>query len=265
MKKQIIYLGIGAVIIIILLIISVSSGPRDSANQEPNENSTSTVPQQEEGTPTTGTGNPTPTKPTTSNPPKNQSITITTPVAGAQFVTNKNNLIKWSKEPGITGGIYLVDASTGVTAGWITPTITAHQTSYTWDTRDVALSRTNSARKNISAGRYFIKIKLDKPVADIQSAEFSIVYPSQVPTIKYEATLQNQTLSPKTLIVNKGETITIKNMDSVSHKIIPSGFGSVTTLAPGGYMLIETANMTAGVYEYYSENYPTAKLTLTVK
>jgi hypothetical protein len=54
-------------------------------------------------------------------------------------------------------------------------------------------------------------------------------------------------------------------MDSVSHKIIPSGFGSITTLAPGGFMNIETANMTAGVYEYHSESYPTAKLTLTVK
>ncbi len=196
---------------------------------------------------------------------QSQSITFLSPVAGTQWVINQNNIIKWNREPGVTGGIYLVDAITGTLVGWITPTITSHQKEYTWDTRDVLLNRQGGLKKSVAVGRYILKIKFDRNQADAQSGEFSIVYASQIEPVIYKATIKNLIFAPSSLIINKGEKIIVQNDDTVSHKIIGYGIGSSVTLAPGASMTVETNVLGIGEYEYYSESYASAKLKVTVK
>ncbi len=268
MKKYIIYGALGVALVLLIGLVVLMPSSKDEQGPE-NSNATSTdnlnSGSEEEGVNPGSNLNSNLNKPAVvvKPPVSTQKISITAPVPGVQFVMNQNNTIKWSKEGGVNGAIYLIDASNNQTVGLITPSLTTHQTSYTWDTRDVLLSRQGGLKKPVTKGKYIILIKFDNAQAEVRSGEFSVVYASEVPVISYDATIQNLTLTPKSLILNTGEKVVLKNNDTVTHKML--GFSGVNLLVPGASMTIDTKIMTKGVYEFYSESYPTVKLTVTVK
>ena len=57
---------------------------------------------------------------------------------------------------GDAGSISLLDGTTKQFIGIINPQIGPAQTSYTWSTRSISLSRTNPSGKDVVAGNYVI-------------------------------------------------------------------------------------------------------------
>lgn len=86
---------------------------------------------------------------------------ITEPTSASVWKIATQNIISWTKEANVSGYIYLVDATTKNTLGVINPSTGPHQTSYTWNTRDILLSRTNPLGKTVTPGTYIIKISFD--------------------------------------------------------------------------------------------------------
>ena len=197
-------------------------------------------------------------------PQTKPAITILSPAAGNEWVIGKIHQIVWSRGTYLTGGIYLIDAATKQTAGWISPNTAPNQVLYNWDTRDVLLSRSSPQKKDISPGNYIIKIIFDGPEKEAQSAPFSIIYESQVQIPVHTITIQNLAFSPKTTAVSKGDKVVFTNNDFVSHNIRTAGF-TIATLAPGESFTLDTAYLSPASYTIYSEAYPTATYTLAVQ
>lgn len=100
-------------------------------------------------------------QPAKSKAPSPKIITIITPVQGDVWTIGTDNLISWNQAGGISGDIYLADAQTGAFVGVILPQIGPQQTSYTWNTRDLLLDRTNPLKKDVTPGNYVLKIAYD--------------------------------------------------------------------------------------------------------
>lgn len=272
MKKPLVY-GLIGLVVVILIIVVASSSPSAPTDQS-NLNATSTK---------TGTPGETPTtNPPTSNPPSSatqtpkpatkpiapdptsQSISITSPILDARFDIGQLNTIKWSREPGIIAGLYLVDATTNATLGWITPTITAHQTSYTWDAKDVALSRQSGVKKSITPGRYYIKMKFDGPISEATSNTFYILYSEQDTTFSHNLLIQNFKFIPASIAVRIGEKVIIQNKDQNTYILNPKNFGESLTIAPGETKTITTGNFPEGAQGFYSEKYSATNLSVDI-
>ena len=211
--------------------------------------------------PTTGTSK-TPTPSPSTSP---SSIKIISPSEGVEWVVNENHTITWSKEAGLTGGIYIVDASTKAVIGWITSNTASNQTSYTWDTRDLFLNRGSGLKKGILAGKYILKIKFDGPKPEAQSGSFSLIYPEQVKTDAFPVAIKNFLFSPAVLTIWNGDRVVFTNNDSITHKFILSNFGLTYTLAPGATFTFDTAKFPKSPsYDFYSESYPAMRLSITL-
>ncbi len=193
------------------------------------------------------------------------SIVITHPTTGEKLVIGQNNLIQWNKEAGVGGSIYLVNDADESIVGWINPEIGVHQTSYTWNTRDVSLGRSNPSRKDIVPGTYVIKLQLDsaRPTT-ISSMPFQIIYPSQVQIQSYTVNIKNFAFSPDKITLKKGALLVFANDDSIAHRIILQGF-SPLTVAPGGTLTFDTSVLAPGPYSFYSDVYSTMRLAVTVQ
>lgn len=201
----------------------------------------------------------------TTQPKTQTSITITHPATGEKFVIGQNNLIQWSKEAGVAGSIYLVNNTDKSTVGWITSGVGVHQTSYTWNTRDVFLSLANPSKKDITPGTYIIKLKFDSArLADISSAPFQIIYPSQVEVRSYSVNIKNFVFLPDKITLKKGALLVFTNGDPVTHRIILQGF-SPFTVASGGTLTFDTSVLAPSPYSFYSDVYSTMRLTVTVQ
>lgn len=111
------------------------------------------------GTKTTGKV----TTPTPAPEPAPKQIILITPVPGVTWTITQDNVISWQKAAGTTGQIELLDASTMALVGVILPQVGPNQSSYTWNTRDLLLSRTNPEKTTVTAGRYIIRIAFDSP------------------------------------------------------------------------------------------------------
>jgi hypothetical protein len=111
---------------------------------------------------------------------KTSIIAVTNPPAGIQWTIGKQNTISWNAIGGITGEIALVNATSGIVAGWIQQTLSPTQTSYSWNTEYVfSQAKIPSAQKPVLPGRYFIKIYFaSSQVTSTASASFSIVAPT---------------------------------------------------------------------------------------
>ena len=69
-----------------------------------------------------------------------------------------------------------MDAKTKEVVGWISSNTDVNQTSVSWDTRSVFLTRGSGYQKDIKPGSYFIKIVFDnKNWATIQGGTFQVV------------------------------------------------------------------------------------------
>jgi hypothetical protein len=103
-------------------------------------------------------------------------ITLTSPVSGAQWTIGQTNTISWNKPSGVTGQMWLVNATTGVVVGWILQNVGAAQLYFPWDAREVFVSDTNPSGKDVMPGRYIIKMSFISPnVPPVTSAPFTIV------------------------------------------------------------------------------------------
>lgn len=61
----------------------------------------------------------------------------------------------------MTGYISLLDATTYKLVGVILNQTGPHQTSYTWNTRDLLLSRSSPTKITVTPGRYVVRIAFD--------------------------------------------------------------------------------------------------------
>jgi len=266
MKKPLIYGLIGiAVLIIIILVIPSPKSPVDETN--PNASSTENQTPGETPTITPPTSNPpssanqTP-KPTTQ--PTSRVISITSPAVDARFDIGTLNVIKWSQESGMVSSLYLVDASNDTTLGVITPTITSHQTSYSWDTKDVSLSRQSGVKKSVTPGKYYIKMKFDGPIKEATSNIFFILYPEQDTSFSHNLTIKDFRFSPASIAVRIGEKVVIQNKDQNTYTLTPKSFGESITITPGETKVILTGSYPEGPQGFYSEKYSATNLTLNI-
>jgi plastocyanin len=265
MKKINLFYGVVAIIILggILWYVNSQNGGMLPSGGSPS----STIETQTEqpasnttggnGSQTGGAGKPT---------QANSSIQITSPADGAQWVTGENHTIAWTKEAGITGSIYLADAATGQTVGWILSNISMHQTSVVWGTDSVFTLRGGGLKRSVPVGHYVVKIKFDGtafPV--IQSGAFSVVYAGEITYATYMVSIKNFAMNPATLSVKSGDTVIVVNNDAVVHHLLPIGFGEPYTLQPGGSVTLAMKNIAPGSYGYYSPDYASLKLAFTVK
>jgi len=108
--------------------------------------------------------------------PARPVINFITPVADDLWKINTYNSISWTKAPNVTGYIYLVDATTKNFVGVIIPQTGTLQTSYSWNTRDLLLSRTNPLKKDVTPGSYIVEMAFDaNHLPLISSPVFTIV------------------------------------------------------------------------------------------
>lgn len=270
MKKPQLYYWLLGLAGVILIIVVVASWP-GSPEMESTPNSTSTPNEEVAGEtpnnnlppanpPTSGNQNPKPVAST----PSSASINITSPALDGRFNIGQLNSIKWSKESGLTSGLYLVDATNGATLGWITPTITAHQTSYTWDAKDVALNRQGGVKKSVVPGKYYMKMKFDGPISEATSNTFYILYPEQDTTFTHNLQIQNFKFSPASIAVRIGEKITIQNKDSRVYTLTPKKSGDTITLAPGETKTITTGSFAEGENGFYSQEHSATNLSVDI-
>lgn len=196
---------------------------------------------------------------------QNSKISILSPLASDKWVIGQNNVIRWSGEAKISGSIYLIGALDKAVVGWIISDIGPNQTSYTWDTRDVFLSRTNPAKKNLGTGNYIVKIKFDsKAMPEVSSAPFSIIYASEVVIPVYDVSIKDFKFNPATLTLKKGDKIRFTNNDSVDHRVLLLSV-SPFVVAPGQSFVFDTSILTGGTYTFYSDVYSSLVLKVTVQ
>lgn len=191
-------------------------------------------------------------------------LSFVAPMQGAEWVLGIINRIQWNKEAGVTGGIALLDGQTKAVLGWIAPNLGPHQTSYSWDTRSVQLSRTSGLTKDVGVGTYLIRIVFDGRYASIESGTVSIIYPAQAKTETHTLSIANFAFNAKTIIVRKGDDLVIANNDSVSHRIRISALSPVD-VAPGSSVAFDTYAFAPGSYEVYSTEYSSLVATLVVQ
>lgn len=89
------------------------------------------------------------------------TINLTMPAPGTAWTIGRANSISWNPAAGVTGEIELVNATTKATVGVILSQTDMNQTSYSWNTRSVYLSRYSPQMKDILPGAYFIRIHFD--------------------------------------------------------------------------------------------------------
>lgn len=207
-------------------------------------------------------------KPTTGGVPKPPSvksgITVFSPAADDRWVVGELHAILWSRAADISGGMSLLNANTKEVVGWINSNLGGGQTFFTWDTQSVFLARNSGYKKNIDPGRYIVKIQFDGNLASIQSAPFSVIFPSQVQFETRNISITGAVFDPKTTTVTRGDLVVFTNKDSVSYRINMSIFDAFT-LDPGASYTFKTQQAPPGSYEFYSEAYSTLRGALIVK
>ena len=268
MKKALIYGLIGLAVIVVIILVAPSSknstptppsGPSSTTTSSPNS---TPPPVSSKKSSSSGSATQTPKNSAPKSSP--QSIFITSPVSGDIFVINNLSNIKWSSEPGVTGGLYLVDVATNATLGWITPSTGPHQTSYSWDVRDIALTRVSGIKKPVLPGFYSIGLKLDRPGTDAKSAPFFILFPEQDKTFTHNVSIQSFRFNPSSITVKIGEKINIQNKDQIAYVLTSRTGSEPLTLAPGETKTIATDNFTEGTYGYYSSAYTATNINIDV-
>jgi hypothetical protein len=187
-------------------------------------------------------------------------IVITFPSRGIQWIVGETSTIRWSKAAGVTGGIYLVDATTGAEGGWIVGSILPDQTAVAWNGREVFPTRSSRLGKAIPPGNYVMKIKFDLPKAPSPaSATFSLVRPP-VEIVS----ITRASFSSSLLDVFRGTKIQFTNDDVVPYQISVSGAGGFTVRGASSYTF-DTAPLAPGSYLFNSGSLSSLRMTVNVR
>lgn len=165
--SKIVIVAVIAAIIIILVIVYNGNGqnPAVGANTTGPTNAALTA------TSPTETQNPAPNPtssesagivhPKTPVAPAVPTIRVVTPVSGDAWTIGTQNPISWSRAGDFSGSISLLAATNKQLVGVILPETGPEQTSYTWNTTGVFLSRTDPQEKDVIPGSYIIEIIFD--------------------------------------------------------------------------------------------------------
>lgn len=174
-----------AVLVVILIVLAIVYGRggnnQNAANNTPTMVATSSSPTQTSTQPTSSSNTvvKTPTGhvnvPIVKSPPA-PVISIITPVGNDVWTIGQQNVISWNQPGKISGSISLINASNQSFVGVILPEIGPNQTSYTWNTLNVSLNRTDPSGKDVTPGIYEIEITYDgNNIKPVTSFPFSII------------------------------------------------------------------------------------------
>ncbi len=259
--------GLALTVFIIVIILVVFWGFKRQPAENPSAGQIST----EQGQPTTtsaGQGAATPSSPgqktTTTAKPKSTATFIVAPGRGETWLLGKIHTIRWSHEAGRNGAIILIDASSKTIVGWISPSVSAQQVSYDWDTTYVSLSRNDPTRKNILAGTYIVKIVFDNSALAIESAPFGLISSGAETILTRNVLIQSSLFTPNSFSVKQGSRVAIINNDAQTHAIKLGGI-IIATLAPQDAYVFDTTGAAAIAYEFRMLENQLAKLTVTVE
>ncbi len=240
-----------AIVAVVLIIRAVVSPPSAPSGQGPAATGTSAIPGAVPGA--------------TSVPQTSAGAVITSPAANSQWILQTQHTIAWSHGANSPGGIYLENAATGATVGWIQQQISPGQNNFPWNTRDLFVSRTSPLKEDVAPGNYRIVITFDYPNnPKLIGPVFSIITEAQAKAPTSTAAIQNAVFSPASITVTQGTQLTFANRDSVSYTLIPSAGGPSITLGPGATQTYDTSILSVGNYAFYSTAYPALRLTVTV-
>ncbi|HVM76874.1 MAG TPA: hypothetical protein VMU07_01850 [Candidatus Paceibacterota bacterium] len=158
--------AVALIIVVAVAIILVYGGAKKSASN-PSSSSTAVTASTDNATGTPGASTTAGTNGTSGshtgttvrrNPPF--VIHLIAPAANGQWKIGASNSISWDKAGNITGVIDLLDAK-GNFVGTILSETGTGQTSYSWDTREYALSRYSPLKKELVPGTYKIRLSFD--------------------------------------------------------------------------------------------------------
>ena len=190
---------------------------------------------------------------------------VSAPAANARWVFAEQNTIQWDKPANITGGIYLVNAATGATVGWILQQTGPNQVSFPWNTRDIQTSRTSPTKITVPVGTYIVKVMFDSPQdPTITSAPFTIIAPNQAQVSTANVAIAKAAFSPASLTVKRGTKITFTNSDQAGYQVLVSGY-SPFSIAAGGSYIFDTTSLSPAPYALYSATDPGLRMTVTVQ
>lgn len=240
---------------------SSSATPTSSSAQKSSGSSRVTVPSSA-ATPSTGAA----VSGGSSAASQGSSLFITSPTAGAQWVYREPHTISWNRPAGArNGAIYIVNASNGAIVGWILGNIDLNQSSFVWNTQSVYTSRTGSNVKDLSAGKYVIKVTFDLPgEPTISSAPFYIVTASPSAPPAYSFSIKDGAITPAAVTVPQGDRLIFVNADNAAYQMQVSN-GNAFTIPNLSQYTFSTANLAKGVYIFSSTKYPNLKTTVTVQ
>jgi len=103
------------------------------------------------------------------------TIHLQAPIAGETWTIAQQNAVSWDRAAGVSGQIELLNATTKALVGVIIPQTGPNQTSYTWNTRDLFLSRTSPVKKNVTPGTYVVRLAFDgNNLSPVTSGAFTI-------------------------------------------------------------------------------------------
>jgi len=192
---------------------------------------------------------------------------VISPEAGAQWVIGDTNVIQWKKGAPVTGYVYLANAADGSVAGWLSAQTNANDTSLSWNTRDLFVSRTSALKKDVQPGKYFVKVVFNSPQQPaIASVPFSIVLPENQQAAVSSLIVKNGAFSQSVVSVKQGTQLIITNQDSVAYHIIISSFGVPIALEPGGSYAFDTSPLAPGnTYVFYSTSSTQLRASVSIK
>lgn len=188
--------------------------------------------------------------------PKTQSgVKILSPQENDIWALNQLHQIHWNKEVGEIGAIQLVSAESRELVGWILASTGVKQNSFSWDTRDVSLSRQAGVKTNLKTGSYRVKIIFDSRFAPIESAPFGIVAENEQESVTPVVRLKNETIIPSSVSALSGTKIVFVNNDSVKHGISSQIIPAFEIAPNGGVYILDTSKIPAGTHFYSSNVY----------
>jgi hypothetical protein len=214
--------------------------------------------------PTPGTtGQPSPSPSPVSAPASGFSFAV--PMAGNVWAMNTKHVIAWNREGGVQGELRLFDETTGKAVGWIVPFTDAKQTSYLWDTRDVAVDRTGGTRKNVAPGAYSLRLTLPGK-GEVKSGAFTIGAEGVPETATQVVRMRDTRLSPTAFDIARGGTVVFVNNETKAQTITGDGLPSTKVGANGGIATLNTASLSPRTYFYITDLYTyQSQGTITVK
>ncbi|MDE2019094.1 MAG: cupredoxin domain-containing protein [Patescibacteria group bacterium] len=192
---------------------------------------------------------------------------VTAPAAGADWALGANHVVSWERATRVTGGIALMNAADGSMVGWLIGQTNGGDTSFTWNTRDLYVSRTSATKITVQPGKYFLKVIFDSAQwPAIVSPSFSIIQPDQVRALVYNLAVKDGVFSSSAITVQHGTKLLFANQDQTAYVITISGFGVPFTLEPGGSYTFDTAPLAPGsIYVFYSASSSALRVTVTIQ